>query len=83
MKPIKITKKWIVPSWNTRKLFADDDKDGVSNVFDCQPRNPRRQDGEWGNALENERKFERLDTKKGDSIITELTKSNRFRKARR
>jgi len=26
------------------KLFADRDRDGVANVFDCQPRNPRRQD---------------------------------------
>ena len=26
-------------------LFGDVDRDGVANVFDCRPRNPRRQDG--------------------------------------
>jgi len=26
-----------------RKLFADSDKDGVPNVFDCAPNDPRRQ----------------------------------------
>ena len=26
------------------RLFADTDRDGVANVFDCRPRNPRRQD---------------------------------------
>jgi len=32
-----------VKSWNTFKLFADSDRDGVPNVFDCRPRNPRKQ----------------------------------------
>lgn len=81
MKPIKITKKWTVPSWNTRKLFADDDRDGVANVFDCQPRNPRRQDGGWGNASDNEKKFERFqDEKKTDSNITKITKNFKTRR---
>jgi len=84
MQPIKIIRKWAVPSWNTRKLFADDDKDKVPNVFDCQPQNRRKQDGEWGNAFENEKKFERFDDQKEtDDIITRLTKSGRFRKIRR
>jgi hypothetical protein len=26
------------------KLFSDKDKDGVPNVFDCAPRNPKKQD---------------------------------------
>lgn len=26
------------------RLFADDDKDGVANVFDCRPKNRRKQD---------------------------------------
>ena len=28
----------------TRRLFDDDDKDGVPNVFDCEPNNPNKQD---------------------------------------
>jgi len=28
------------------KLFADTDRDGVMNVFDCQPFNKRKQDSE-------------------------------------
>ena len=39
--------------WNleTRpaRLFRDSDRDGVADVFDCQPRNKRRQDGKIGN----------------------------------
>ena len=27
-----------------QRLFADDDKDGVPNVFDCAPKNPKKQD---------------------------------------
>lgn len=83
MKPIRITSKWKVNSWNTKKLFADDDRDGVANVFDCQPHNRRKQDGEWGNAELNEKKFERLDSSKGDKILSDLSKSSRFRKATR
>ena len=36
----------------------------------------------WDNASENEEKFERLETSKGDSILTNLTKSDRFKKAK-
>jgi hypothetical protein len=72
-----------LPEMRPSRLFADNDRDGVANVFDCQPRNPRKQDGDWSNAQENERKFERLDANKGDDIITRLTKSERFRKIRR
>ena len=42
-KPCKYIKKI---SWNTKKLLADSDKDGVSNIFDCQPHNKRKQDNE-------------------------------------
>jgi len=28
------------------RLFADTDRDGVANVFDCRPFNPRRQDAD-------------------------------------
>jgi len=31
-------------SWNTKNLFIDSDKDGVANIFDCQPYNKRKQD---------------------------------------
>ena len=40
-KPCKYIKKI---SWNTNKLFVDSDKDRVSNIFDCQPHNKRKQD---------------------------------------
>jgi len=33
-----------VKSWNTKKLFSDNDRDGVSNVFDCRPNNFKKQD---------------------------------------
>ena len=42
-KPCKYIKKI---SWNTNKLFIDSDRDGVANVFDCQPFNKRKQDKE-------------------------------------
>jgi len=29
---------------SVRNMFADSDRDGVPNVFDCQPRNPKKQD---------------------------------------
>ena len=32
------------------RLFADTDRDGVANVFDCRPRNPRRQDDNNGSS---------------------------------
>ena len=38
VKPLK------VKSWNTFKLFSDNDKDGVANVFDCKPKNKKKQD---------------------------------------
>lgn len=38
------TAKVKVKSWNTFKLFADSDRDGVANVFDCKPHNKRKQD---------------------------------------
>jgi len=48
-----MTEKWInlkanpkvkKASWNTKNLFIDSDKDGVANIFDCQPYNKRKQD---------------------------------------
>jgi len=58
-----MTEAWLKPSrniWGRKskpvrkvslrvgRLFADDDRDGVANVFDCRPKNPRHQDfGKW------------------------------------
>jgi len=42
------------------RLFADSDRDGVPNVFDCRPFNKRRQDNEDNDDLtylENELKW--------------------------
>ena len=33
------------------RLFADSDRDGVANVFDCRPFNKRRQDEDWPKEL--------------------------------
>lgn len=33
------------------QLFKDCDKDGVANVFDCQPRNKRKQDREFSDDI--------------------------------
>ena len=42
---LKLPRHTLRPTtWGTRKLFADSDRDGVANVFDCQPHNPRKQD---------------------------------------
>ena len=54
MRPISRTKapRFIrnirIPEVRPSRLFADDDRDGVANVFDCQPRNRRRQDDRYG-----------------------------------
>jgi len=40
------------------RLFADSDRDGVPNVFDCRPFNKRRQDNEDNlTYLENQLKW--------------------------
>ena len=53
-----INKKWFgrVSKIETRpsKIFADRDRDGVANVFDCQPNNPRKQDRQIGARLHRE-----------------------------
>jgi hypothetical protein len=36
------------------KLFGDRDRDGVANVFDCQPNNRRRQDGDNSDKKQKE-----------------------------
>ena len=41
-------KRWFNLETRPSRLFGDRDRDGVANVFDCQPRNPRRQDGGYG-----------------------------------
>jgi hypothetical protein len=58
------------------RLFADYDRDGVANIFDCRPRNRFRQDSEeWQDAEENEKNFERFeDIDKTDTNITNITK---------
>ena len=35
---------WKIQKGKTVHLFADDDRDGVPNVFDCSPKNKRKQD---------------------------------------
>jgi hypothetical protein len=65
-KPVKNTnpKRSSNPFWNTKPLpkckyrsgmpvdlFGDKDRDGVMNVFDCRPRNKRRQD--WQSMSKN------------------------------
>ena len=39
-------KRWFNLETRPSRLFGDRDRDGVANVFDCQPRNRRRQDGD-------------------------------------
>ena len=46
-KSLKVPRRALCPGphkFQPAKLFADSDRDGVANVFDCQPHNPRRQD---------------------------------------
>jgi len=66
-----------MPEVRPARIFADYDKDGVANVFDCQPRNPRRQDRR--RLAHGDTKEERI---RADKNITEITKSERFKKAR-
>ena len=49
--------------WLPQKLFSDDDKDGVPNVFDCQPHNSRKQDKEektWETSEEADKRWSKL-----------------------
>jgi len=46
---LKVPRKTLRPGFppaqfRTQNLFSDSDRDGVANVFDCQPNNPRKQD---------------------------------------
>jgi hypothetical protein len=38
---------WRVGQQKGLTMFGDYDKDGVKNIFDCQPRNPLRQETDW------------------------------------
>ena len=38
-------RRWFNLETRPSRLFGDKDRDGVANVFDCQPNNRRRQDG--------------------------------------
>ena len=84
MKKLKQIKNIRIPEVRPARIFADRDRDGVANVFDCQPRNPRKQDSDWGDSESNEKKFERFEDKGiTDFNITKMTKSQRFKKAGR
>jgi hypothetical protein len=55
-------RRWFNLETRPVKLFGDKDRDGVANVFDCQPRNPRRQDKsieDWKKELNKTAKQER------------------------
>jgi hypothetical protein len=39
-------RRWFNLETRPSRLFGDKDRDGVANVFDCQPRNRRRQDND-------------------------------------
>jgi len=58
--------------WRPVKLFADCDKDGVANVFDCQPHNARKQDAE----------FEKK-AKQADRNLTGVLKSSRMQRIKK
>ena len=82
-KPCKYIKKI---SWNTNNLFIDSDRDGVANVFDCQPFNKRKQDRNPNEFLDDPRmedekediQFKKVPQDKTDAMLTKLTKSERF-----
>jgi len=51
-------RRWFNIETRPSRLFGDRDRDGVANVFDCQPRNPRRQDG--NSKIISEKEINRL-----------------------
>ena len=75
MKKLKQIKNIRIPEVRPARIFADRDRDGVANVFDCQPRNPRKQDSGFGD-INKDLKAERKKQKKIESLkyLHELNK---------
>jgi len=59
--------------WRPVKLFGDADRDGVANIFDCQPHNARKQDV----AAQDDDDFQ-LKELQASRNLTKITQSPRY-----